>query len=93
MDKPASNGPHDPHVITPECPVDCLQVVLSRTAFSFLARAYDAPFDPPQTVGDVLKLRREQRLGQISGLGRRRIGEIEVGLIFAGFSAETSPSA
>jgi hypothetical protein len=25
--------------------------------FSFLARAYDAPFDPPQTVGDVLELR------------------------------------
>lgn len=93
MDKPASADPHDPHVITPECPVDCLQAVLSRTTFSFLARAYDAPFDPPQTVGDVLKLRRERRLGQISGLGRRRTGEIEVGLVFAGFTNERSPSA
>lgn len=93
MDKPAPGDPHDPHVITPECPVDCLGAVLSRVTFSFLARAYEAPFDPPKTVGDVLKLRREHRLGQISGLGQRRVGEIEVGLVFAGFSAQPSPSA
>ena len=93
MDKPVSGNSHDPHVITPECPVDCLKAVLSRMTFSVLARAYEAPFDPPQTVGDVLKLHQEHRLGQISGLGRRRTGEIEVGLVFAGLSSEHSPSA
>jgi hypothetical protein len=93
MDKSATDDPHDPHVITPECPIDCLQAILSRTTFSFLARAYAAPFAPPETVGDVLQLRREHRLGQIGGLGPRRIGEIEVGLVFAGFSAEPSQSA
>jgi hypothetical protein len=55
-------------------------------------RAPEAPFDPPKTVGDVLKLRGERRLRQVSGLGRRRIGEIEVGLVYAGFSAVRSPS-
>jgi len=93
MDKSASGDPHDPHVITPDCPIDCLRAILSRRTFSFLARAYDAPFDPPETVGEVLQLRREHRLGQISGLGRRRIGEIEVGLVFAGFSTEPSQPA
>jgi len=93
MDKPASNGSHDPHVITPGCPVDCLGAVLSRATFNPLARAYDAPFDPPETVGDVLRLREQGQLGKISGLGRRRIGEIEVGLVFAGFSSEHGASA
>ena len=54
---------------------------------------YDAPFDPPETVADVLGLHRAGRLRQISGLGRRRIGEIEVGLVFAGLGGERSPSA
>jgi len=93
MNKPPANDPHDSHAITPECPVDCLTAVLSLKTFNPLARAYDAPFDPPETVGDVLTLRREQQLGKITGLGRRRIGEIEVGLVLAGFSSEHTPSA
>jgi hypothetical protein len=93
MDKPASGNPHDPHTITPDCPVDCLKAVLSLSAFNVLARAYDAPFDPPETVADVLRLHGARRLGQISGLGRRRIGEIEAGLVFAGLRGERSPSA
>ena len=92
MKEPAASEPHGQHVITPDCPVDCLKAVLSLMAFNFLARAYDAPFDPPETVGDVLRLFRERRLGEISGLGRRRIGEIEVGLIFAGFISEHTSS-
>ena len=30
-----------------DCPIDCLKTVLSAMAFNPLARAYDAPFDPP----------------------------------------------
>jgi hypothetical protein len=92
-DKPASYDLHGTHTITPGCPIDCLKAVLSGMAFNRLARAYLAPFDPPATVGDVVKLYREHRLGEISGLGRRRIGEIEVGLVVAGFVAsEHNPS-
>ncbi len=72
------------HTITRECPVDCLRYVLSRVAFNTLARAYDAPFDPPKTVGDVVELYLRQRLDEICGLGSRRIGEIEVSLVYAG---------
>lgn len=72
------------HTITFGCGVDCLRAVLSGNAFNPLARALDAPFSPPTTVGDVVELFRQGRLGQIAGLGRRRIGEIEAGLVFAG---------
>lgn len=88
MSEPPASDPHGPHAITPDCPVDCLKAVLSLNAFNPLARAYEAPFDPPEKVGDVLKLHRENLLGQIVGLGRRRVGEIEAGLVFAGFSIE-----
>jgi hypothetical protein len=70
--------------ITPGCPIDCLGTVLSRAAFNRLARSYDAPFDPPRTVGDVIELHQQHRLGHIGGLGPRRIGEIEASLIYAG---------
>jgi hypothetical protein len=73
-----------PHAIAPECPLDCLSPVLSRAILNTLARAYDAPFDPPETVGEVVELYQRGQLGDIWGLGPRRIGEIEVGLIVAG---------
>jgi len=82
----------DADTITPGCPVDCLKAVLSRMAFNPLARAYQAPFEPPRTVGDVVELYRRRQLGQIHGLGRRRIGEIEASLIVAGLaSGHTHP--
>jgi hypothetical protein len=49
-----------------------------------LARAYDAPFDPPRTVGDVLGLYLDGKLREIRGLGRRRISEIQAALVLAG---------
>lgn len=73
------------HVIAPGCPVDCLRAVVSAAAFNRLARAEGAPF-PPVTVGDVIALYQQGRLGDIGGLGRRRIGEIEMSLLFAGLS-------
>jgi hypothetical protein len=81
------------HTFTVACPVDCLQAVVSKAAFGPLARAYDAPFQPPATVGQVVELLRQGRLGQAAGLGPRRLGEIEAGLVFAGLVVGTPPSA
>ena len=72
----------DRDTISLDCPLDCLKTVLSAMAFNPLARAYDAPFDPPDTVGAVVKLYEHGQLGKIKGLGPRRIGEIEVCLIY-----------
>ena len=79
---PARGAPPPP---TPACPIDCLQTIVGKTAFSPLARAYGAPFDPPATVGQVIELVRQGRLRQAAGLGPRRPGEIEAGLVLAGF--------
>jgi hypothetical protein len=54
--RPGAVPHHGP--VSPDCPVDCLMTVLSRMSFHPLARAYDAPFDPPRTVGDVVGLYR-----------------------------------
>ena len=58
--------------------------MLSRATFNPLARAYDAPFDAPRTVGDVMNLHAHRQLRKIHGLGHRRITEIEAALVFAG---------
>jgi hypothetical protein len=75
--------------ITLECPVDCLGSVISGRVLNRLARADGrgvpvAPGGPPATAGDVVRLYREGRLGEIAGLGARGISEIEAGLVFAG---------
>lgn len=67
-----------------DCPVECLLTVLSLISFNRLARAEDAPFDPPRTVGDVLDLCSRDQFHQIRGLGRRRISEIQAALVLAG---------
>jgi hypothetical protein len=70
--------------VSPDCPVECLLTVLSLTSFNPLARAYDAPFAPPRTVGDVIELYNRRQVRKIRGLGRRRLSEIEAALVFAG---------
>ena len=70
--------------ISPGCPVECLRSVLSGMAFNPLARALGASCGPPRTVADVLKLYQHRELAAISGLGPRRIAEIEVSLVYAG---------
>ena len=52
---PGSRVPHHGPV-TRDCPVECLLTVLSFRSFNPLARAYDAPFAEPRTVGDVMDL-------------------------------------
>jgi hypothetical protein len=74
------------HVLTGACQVDCLRAVLCTATFHVLARAEGAPFDPPATVGQVVDLWRAGRLGLVTGLGRRRLSEIDVALVVAGFS-------
>jgi hypothetical protein len=79
------------HVFTPACPVDCLAAVLSTVTFHTLARAERAPFDSPATVGQVLELLRAGRLGLAFGLGPRRLGEIQAGLVLAGLVLDATP--
>jgi hypothetical protein len=79
--------------VGPDCPVDCLRPVLSLMALHPLARAYDAPFEPPRTVGDVIGLYTGDRLREIRGLGARRISEIEAALVLAGLDITTANPA
>lgn len=79
------------HVFTAACPIDCLRVVLGTAAFHALARADGAPFARPATAGEVLGLWRAGQLGLAFGLGPRRLGEIEAGLVLAGFALSDTP--
>lgn len=74
------------------CPIDCLRTVLSTATFNLLARAYDAPFEPPAIVGDVVALYRRGLLHLIWGVGRRRCAEIEVVLVYLGLVIACSGS-
>jgi hypothetical protein len=82
--RPYHHGP-----IAAECPVACLLSVLSRSAWLPLTRTRGYLCEPPETVGDVLDLYAQDQLGDITGLGRRRIGEISTALILAGFDLGT----
>ena len=73
------------------CPVECLLTVLSRMSFNPLTRAYEAPFDEPRTVGDVMDLYARRQLRNIRGLGPRRISEIEAALVLAGLELTQHP--
>jgi hypothetical protein len=53
---------------------------LSFHSFNPLTRAYDAPFEEPRTVGDVIDLHAGDQLGQIRGVGLHRASEIEAAL-------------
>jgi hypothetical protein len=75
--------------ITLGCPVDCLRSLIPGRVFNRLARADGrglpvAPCGPPATVGEVVRLYQERRLGEIAGLGSGSLAQIEVGLVFAG---------
>ena len=72
--------------VSPDCPVECLLTVLSRMSFNRLTRAERAPFPAPCTVGDVMSLYAGGDLRKIGGLGRRRLSEIEAGLVLAGLN-------
>jgi hypothetical protein len=85
------------HLVTADCPVDCLAPLLPSRVVGRLARADGrrgeavASCGAPATVGDVVRLYRQGRLGEIAGLGARGITEIEAGLVFAGLLLDASP--
>ena len=82
--RPGAVPHHGP--VTPDCPVECLLTVLSLNSFNPLARAYDAPFAEPRTVGDVVDLYTRRQLRKIRGIGPRRVSEIEAALVLAGLN-------
>jgi len=93
-----AHGPACPrHPVTADCPVDCLAPLLPSRVLGRLARAEGRRGEPvascgvPATVGDVVRLYRQGRLGEIAGLGARGITEIEAGLVFAGLLLDGSP--
>lgn len=80
--RPAVVPHHRP--VSPDCPVEFLLWVRSLNSFNPLARASDAPVDPPRTVGDVMDLYTRRQRFKIGGLGPGLIPEIEAALILAG---------
>lgn len=66
--------------IRPDCPLECLLPALSLMSFNRLKWADD----PARTVGDVMNLFTTHKLGEIRGLGPRRIAEISQALLRAG---------
>jgi hypothetical protein len=74
------------HLVTADCPVDCLALLLGSRVVGRLARADGrhgelvASCGTPATVGDVVRLYRQGRLGEIGGLGAVSIREIGLAL-------------
>jgi hypothetical protein len=85
LDEPFCGLNHrEPETIALDCPISCLKFVLSDRAFYPLEQAACMSFSPPRTVRDVVYLHRRGKLKEIYGLGPRRIGEIDVCLIYIG---------
>jgi hypothetical protein len=78
------------HLVTADCPVECLAPLLGSRVAGRLARAGGCRGEPaasrgtPATVGDVVRLHRQGRLGEISGLGPRSIRDIGLTLVSRG---------
>lgn len=68
--------------ISPDCPVECLHTVLSLHALKRLVYVHDGL----STVAAVVKLCMSGELGDIPGIGARRISEIKTALVFAGLN-------
>ena len=81
------------HLATADCPVDCLAPLLGSRVLGRLARADGRRGEPvascgtPATVGDVVRLYRQGRLGEIGGLGPLSIREIGLALVSCGLVA------
>jgi hypothetical protein len=80
------------HLVTADCPVDCLPPLSSRVA-GRLDRGEGRRGAPvaargtPATVGDVVRLNRQGRLGEIGGLGPLSIQQIGLALVSHGLAA------
>ncbi|MGH3398092.1 MAG: hypothetical protein ACRDPO_25740, partial [Streptosporangiaceae bacterium] len=69
------------HVLEPSCSVRCLEAELSRGTYHALVIGIPRT---SATVGDVLGLYRQGRLGDIYNISTGRIGEIRRALTRAG---------
>lgn len=68
-----------PHVLTPGCPLWCLEYELPANSFNALKRDMRWRFDGHPTVGHVADLHRRELLGAIRRLGVggiARIGQV-----------------
>jgi hypothetical protein len=81
------------HLVTADCPVNCLAPLLPSRVLGRLARADGrrgeamASCGVPATVGDVVRLHCQGRLGEIGGLGPLSIREIGLALVSHGLVA------
>jgi hypothetical protein len=81
------------HLVTADCPVECLAPLLPSRVVGRLARADGrrgeavASCGAPTTVGDVVRLYRQGRLREIGGLGPWSIREIGLVLVSRGLVA------
>ena len=82
------------HVVTADCPLDCLGSLLTSRVLRRLTWADGrhgqrvvASCGAPGTVGDVVRLYRQGRLGEIAGLGTLSIREIGQALVSHGLVA------
>jgi hypothetical protein len=80
------------HRVTAECPVDCLATLLPSRIVGRLARGDGRGGEPvascgvPAIVGDVARLHRQGRLGEIAGLGPASIRDIGACLVAYGLA-------
>jgi hypothetical protein len=87
------------HLVTADCPVDCLAPLLSSRVLGRLARADGrhgaavASCGTPATVSDVVRLYRQGQLGEIGGLGPLSIREIGMALMSRGLVAAEDSGA
>ncbi len=86
------DGRRGGHLITADCPLDCLAFHISAKAFNPLASELPWLLKRRVTVGDVADMQLRRQLRHIRHLGPRRIGEIELILILTGLiSAPRDP--
>jgi len=91
-ERPAHSPGCHRHLVTADCPVDCLAALLPSRVVGRLARADGrrgelvASCGAPVTVGDVVRLYRQGRLGEIGGLGPLSIKEIGLALVSHGLA-------
>jgi hypothetical protein len=74
-------GPH-PHPVAADCPVECLDGLLSPQALRRLL--LNPPGGEVTTAGDIARAHRQRTLSQVRGIGPGRIAEIEEVLLAAG---------
>jgi hypothetical protein len=78
----------EPKSLRLKCPVTCLDVVLSASAFRPLHRARHDWTNPIRTISDVVALHKQGKLRELRGLGERRVGEIKHWLNYTGLLAQ-----